>query len=314
MLTQALLWAAGGSGFTFLMTALGAATVFLFRRTASAGLHRIMLGFAAGVMIAASMWSLLIPAIEEAEAMGMVGWVPAAGGSVLGIAFLLAMDALLPQLTPESFRHLGRRTPLLVLAVTLHNIPEGMVSQITVNNYEGTRMATRYLISLGHRELMFLGGRDFSVTHRRRHQGFLDAAAAAANVCYDIFTILSGSKIEDGYRTGLAYFTHCIENKQPIATGILCISDHFALGVMQAAVETGVDIPGQVSLIGFDDVSFASLPKIQLTTISQPKEEICDAAVRTLEELIHAAEPAPVSCKTIQPVLVRRDTCGPPGR
>ena len=90
-----------------------------------------LLGFAAGVMIAASMWSLLIPAIEEAEAMGMVGWVPAAGGSVLGIAFLLAMDALLPQLTPESFRHLGRRTPLLVLAVTLHNIPEGMAVGIS---------------------------------------------------------------------------------------------------------------------------------------------------------------------------------------
>ena len=82
-------------------------------------------------MIAASMWSLLIPAIEEAEAMGMVGWVPAAGGSVLGIAFLLTMDALLPQLTPESFRHLGRRTPLLVLAVTLHNIPEGMAVGIS---------------------------------------------------------------------------------------------------------------------------------------------------------------------------------------
>lgn len=63
--------------------------------------------------------------------MGMVGWVPAAGGSVLGIAFLLAMDALLPQLTPESFRHLGRRTPLLVLAVTLHNIPEGMAVGIS---------------------------------------------------------------------------------------------------------------------------------------------------------------------------------------
>ena len=190
------------------------------------------------------------------------------------------------------------------------NIPEGLVSQITVNNYEGTRMATRHLISLGHRELMFLGGRDSSVTHRRRHQGFL----AAANVHYDIFTILSGSKIEDGYHTGLAYFTRCIEDKRPIATGILCISDHFALGVMQAAVETGVDIPGQVSLIGFDDVSFASLPKIQLTTISQPKEEICVAAVRTLEELIAADGPAPISCKTIEPVLVRRDTCGPPGR
>ena len=101
MLTQALLWAAGGSGFTFLMTALGAATVFLFRRTASAGLHRIMLGFAAGVMIAASMWSLLIPAIEQSQAAGGTGWLPAAGGSVLGIAFLAGMDVLLPHLTPE---------------------------------------------------------------------------------------------------------------------------------------------------------------------------------------------------------------------
>lgn len=123
--------AAGGTGFTALLTALGAATVFFFRSRPDPTVHRIFLGFAAGVMIAASMWSLLIPAIEEAEAMGMVGWVPAAGGSVLGIAFLLAMDALLPQLTPESFRHLGRRTPLLVLAVTLHNIPEGMAVGIS---------------------------------------------------------------------------------------------------------------------------------------------------------------------------------------
>ena len=186
-----------------------------------------------------------------------------------------------------------------------------MVSQITVNNYEETRIATRYLISLGHRELVFLGGRDSSVTHRRRHQGFLDTAATIRNVHYDIFTILSGSRIEDGYHTGLAYFTRCIKEKKSIATGILCISNHFALGVMQAAVETGVDIPGQISLIGFDDVSFASLPKIQLTTISQPKEEICEVAVQTLEELIAADGPAPISCKTIEPVLVRRDTCGP---
>ena len=130
-LAQALLWAAGGTGFTALLTALGAATVFFFRSRPDPTVHRIFLGFAAGVMIAASMWSLLIPAIEEAEDMGMVGWVPADGGFALGIAFLLAMDALLPQLTPESFRHLGRRTPLLVLAVTLHNIPEGMAVGIS---------------------------------------------------------------------------------------------------------------------------------------------------------------------------------------
>ena len=62
------------------------------------------------------------------------------------------------------------------------NIPEGMVSQITVNNYDGTRITTRYLISLGHRELVFLGGRDSSVIHRRQHQGFLDAATIREKV------------------------------------------------------------------------------------------------------------------------------------
>ena len=136
IVTQAFLWAAGGTGFTALMTALGASMVFLFRRQSSPSLHRVMLGFAAGVMIAASMWSLLIPAIEEAEAMGLTGWLPAAGGSVLGIAFLLAMDSLLPHFTPESFhwkegQTSRKRTALLVLAVTLHNIPEGMAVGIS---------------------------------------------------------------------------------------------------------------------------------------------------------------------------------------
>jgi len=136
IVTQALLWASAGTGFTCLMTALGASMVFLFRAKTSPALHRVMLGFAAGVMIAASMWSLLIPAIEKAEEMGMLGWLPAAGGSALGIAFLLAMDYLLPHLTPESFHWKEgmtspRRTALLVLAVTLHNIPEGMAVGIS---------------------------------------------------------------------------------------------------------------------------------------------------------------------------------------
>lgn len=135
-MTQAILWAAGGTGFTALMTASGASMVFLFRKNASPQLHRMMLGFAAGVMIAASMWSLLIPAIEEAQEMGMIGWVPAAGGSALGIAFLLLMDYLLPHLTPDTFHWREgetprKRTALMVLAVTLHNIPEGMAVGIS---------------------------------------------------------------------------------------------------------------------------------------------------------------------------------------
>lgn len=126
-----VLWAAYGTGFTFLMTALGAALVFFFRRNVSGGLQRIFLGFAAGVMIAASVWSLIIPAVEEAQAQGKIGWIPAAGGFVLGVLFLMGLDYLLPHLhpgakEPEGVHSKMKRTTLLVLAVTLHNIPEGM--------------------------------------------------------------------------------------------------------------------------------------------------------------------------------------------
>ena len=128
---KAMIWAACGTGFTFLMTAAGAALVFLFRKRVNANFQRVLLGFAAGVMIAASVWSLLIPAIEEAESMEKIGWMPAAGGFVVGVFFLMLMDTLLPHLHPEARKTEGlpshlKRTTLLVLAVTLHNIPEGM--------------------------------------------------------------------------------------------------------------------------------------------------------------------------------------------
>ena len=135
-MVQSILWAAIGTGFTFLMTAAGSAVVFFFRRPASAAVQRVFLGFAAGVMIAASVWSLLIPAIEEAEADGWIGWIPAAGGFLLGVGFLMLLDLLLPHLHPGSQLAEGRasswkRSTLLVLAVTLHNIPEGMAVGLT---------------------------------------------------------------------------------------------------------------------------------------------------------------------------------------
>ena len=131
MIQQALLWAAAGTGFTFLMTTIGAAMVFFMKRQSSALMQQIFLGFASGVMIAASIWSLLIPAIDEAAQNGQPGWMPAAGGFILGLVLMLTLDGLMPHLhsgaeqaegLPSSFR----RTTLLVLAVTLHNIPEGM--------------------------------------------------------------------------------------------------------------------------------------------------------------------------------------------
>lgn len=132
-MTQAVLWAAAGTGFTFLMTALGAAMVFMLgRRAKSPVWQKMFLGFAAGVMIAASVWSLLLPAIEEGEAAGLaLPWLPAVGGFALGGLFMLLVDSLMPHLhidadAPEGMPSSLRRSTLLMLSVTLHNIPEGM--------------------------------------------------------------------------------------------------------------------------------------------------------------------------------------------
>jgi ZIP family zinc transporter len=128
---QTFLWTLGGTGFIFLMTCLGAAMVFFFRKKTSRMMQTLFLGFAAGIMIAASVFGLLMPAIEEAQSNGEIGWLPASGGFVLGVLFLLLLDRLIPHLHPETNTREGlsssmKRTTLLVSAVTLHNIPEGM--------------------------------------------------------------------------------------------------------------------------------------------------------------------------------------------
>ena len=115
----------------FVGTTLGAACVFFMRKTLSKLLQRALAGFAAGIMVAASIWSLLIPAIKQSENMGTLSFVPAVAGFWIGILFLLALDHLIPHLHVGSDQAEGPksklgRTTMMVLAVTLHNIPEGM--------------------------------------------------------------------------------------------------------------------------------------------------------------------------------------------
>lgn len=126
---QSLQWAALGTGFIFLMTTLGAAMVFFFSGEPRPRFQRAMLGFAAGVMTAASVWSLLLPAIEQADTEGRFpGWLPAAAGMLLGVAFLAALDAMLPRLrqSRKPRNDAWRQNALLMTAITLHNVPEGM--------------------------------------------------------------------------------------------------------------------------------------------------------------------------------------------
>ena len=115
----------------FLGTTLGAAMVFLMRKVINKKIEKLLLGFAAGVMISASIWSLLDPAISMTESQGKIGWIPAAIGFSLGIVFLLILDSIIPHLhlksnKPEGLKSKLKNATMLVLSVTLHNIPEGM--------------------------------------------------------------------------------------------------------------------------------------------------------------------------------------------
>ena len=132
----------------FLGPSLGAGCVFFLRTSLRDGAPRGLTGFAAGVMVAASIWSLLIPAMEQAADLGRLAFFPAAVGFWLGILFLLLMDHLIPHLHQNSLQAEGpksqlQRTTMMVLAVTLHNIPEGMAVGVVYAGYlAGTAQIT----------------------------------------------------------------------------------------------------------------------------------------------------------------------------
>lgn len=124
----------------FAGTTLGSACVFFMKKSLHSGVQRALTGFAAGVMVAASVWSLLIPAMEQSAALGRLAFLPAVVGFWLGVGFLLALDMLVPHLhqgadSPEGPKTGFSRTIMLVLAVTLHNIPEGMAVGVVYAGY-----------------------------------------------------------------------------------------------------------------------------------------------------------------------------------
>lgn len=124
----------------FLGTSLGAACVFFMKKSLSDAMQRALTGFAAGVMVAASVWSLLIPAMEQSAGMGAWSFIPVVTGFWIGILFLLALDHLIPHLHRNSTQAEGpksrlERTTMMVLAVTLHNIPEGMAIGVVYAGY-----------------------------------------------------------------------------------------------------------------------------------------------------------------------------------
>ncbi len=142
----------------FLGTTLGAACVFFMKKELNPRVQKVLLGFASGVMVAAGVWSLIIPAIDQSENLGKFAFVPAAVGIALGMAFLLVLDTVIPHLhvhsdKPEGLRAKLKETTMLCLAVTLHNIPEGMAVGVVfaaiLAEGSGITLAAAFALSIG---------------------------------------------------------------------------------------------------------------------------------------------------------------------
>lgn len=165
--------------FTWFVTAVGASMVFFFK-----SIHRNvlngMLGFAAGIMIAASFWSLLNPAIKMAEEAGVAGWIPAVSGFLLGGFFLWIVDKLLPHMHIGAMKSEGpktslQRSVLLVLAITLHNIPEGLAVGVAfaavASGFPGATLAGAIALAIGIGLQNFPEGAAVSIPLRREGMG-----------------------------------------------------------------------------------------------------------------------------------------------
>lgn len=178
------------------------------------------------------------------------------------------------------------------------------INSVSTDNYMGGYHAAEYLHRLGHRDVIYLGLREGSNTHKLRHRGFLDGAQKLGMSVRTIENKASGSTIENGYKLAKEVFSESFSE-----TAMFAVSDMMALGAIEAADELGIKIPDRLSLIGFDNLEYASLPKVQLTTFSQSTDALAKAAVRLLLELIESGDRLEYTRKLVLPTLVERNTC-----
>ena len=165
------LWALLGTGLTFAMTAAGSAMVFFFRNEMKGKVQSCFLGFAGGIMMAASVWSLLIPSIEETIMRGQIGWIPAAGGFFFGGGFLYALETGV--LKYRKKKNKTHEVSMLLFAVTLHNIPEGMAVGIAfamagITENSSMAMASAIALAIGIGIQNFPEGAAVSIPLRQR--------------------------------------------------------------------------------------------------------------------------------------------------
>lgn len=202
----------------------------------------------------------------------------------------------------ESLKPYLDQTPTVFLSENLRDQPQ---SYVAVDNSRGTYLGTQYLYELGHRDILYFGQRQ-STTHQLRAEGYLKACQELGLTPRYFNSEYTRSSIQGGYQLAKELFQKPLDY-----TAIFASTDSNALGVLTAADELGIDIPGRLSLIGFDNISATALSRIDLTTIDQPKKAMAVQAVDMLRDKIEHGTQGYVH-QILLPTLIRRGTCKEP--
>lgn len=208
------------------------------------------------------------------------------------------------QKAPELIRRHASRVPIVLQGIFDAGLSEVSVPTVGTDNTVGGRLAAEYLYSLGHRRVVYLGVRRSNASHVLRHRSFMDTARRLGMEVQVFSNEGSSSTVEVGYQLAKQFF---FQNFQE--TAIFAACDSIALGAMAAAKEFHISIPDELSLMGFDNISYSALPGIQLTTIDPHKKDLVETTVECLLNLIESPHHTEPEIHLIRPSLLKRATC-----
>lgn len=203
--------------------------------------------------------------------------------------------------TYENIRAYTDQVPTVFLSENLRDQPQ---SYVAADNSRGTYIGTKYLYELGHRDILYFGRRH-TTTHQLRAEGYMKACQELGLKQRFFNSEFSRSSVDNGYQMAKELFANPIDY-----TAIFASTDSNALGILKAADELRIDIPGRISLIGFDNIRSTDMPRINLTTIDQPKREMAVQAVDMLRDKIENGTQGYVH-QILLPSLIKRGTCRP---
>jgi LacI family transcriptional regulator/LacI family repressor for deo operon, udp, cdd, tsx, nupC, and nupG len=193
--------------------------------------------------------------------------------------------------------------------VLLEEIRGVRASLVDIENVEASRRAVEHLIEGGHTRIVHFAGPEYSMHSRERVEGVYRAFSRSPRVFAEDAIIPAGAHLEDGYRAGLEHFRGRPPSER--ATGVTCYNDLVAMGVMRALAELGIAVPGDVSVIGFDDLAIVDYLAVPLTSVHVPKHEMGRRATEILIRHIEAREALPPTKEYLAGELVLRASTGP---